>query len=101
MPRILDYAGQDVTRTVTVASIIANRGSGTPLTQVTTANAEEAAAAEEAKKKNLKVGVGLQRHHQAGYIETIKRLQDGAIGDIITTRVLERKYSLGPQARRS
>jgi len=44
------------------------------------------AAAEEAKKKNLKVGVGLQRHHQAGYIETIKRLQDGAIGDIITTR---------------
>ncbi|MDA7632479.1 Gfo/Idh/MocA family oxidoreductase [bacterium] len=44
------------------------------------------AAAKEAKKKNLKVGVGLQRHHQAGYIETIKRLQDGAIGDIIATR---------------
>ena len=33
------------------------------------------AAAEEAKKKNLKVGVGLQRHHQPGYIETMKRLQ--------------------------
>jgi myo-inositol 2-dehydrogenase / D-chiro-inositol 1-dehydrogenase len=44
------------------------------------------AAGEEAKRKNLKVGVGLQRHHQAGYIETIKRLQDGAIGDIITMR---------------
>ncbi len=44
------------------------------------------AAAEEAKKKNLKVGVGLQRHHQAGYIETIKRLQDGAIGDITSMR---------------
>ena len=44
------------------------------------------AAAKEAKKKNLKVGVGLQRHHQAGYIETIKRLQDGAIGDIVATR---------------
>ncbi len=44
------------------------------------------AAAKVAKEKNLKVGVGLQRHHQAGYIETIKRLQDGAIGDIITTR---------------
>ena len=43
------------------------------------------AAAEEAKKKTLKLE-GLQRHHQAGYIETIKRLQDGAIGDIITTR---------------
>lgn len=43
-------------------------------------------ANEEAKKKNLKVGVGLQRHHQAGYIETIKRLQDGAIGDIVAAR---------------
>src|SRR6266436_3226478 len=44
------------------------------------------AAAEEAKKKNLKVGVGLQRHHQAGYIETLKRLHDGAIGDIVAMR---------------
>ena len=44
------------------------------------------AAAEEAKKKNLKVGVGLQRHHQAAYIETIKRLHDGAIGDIVSMR---------------
>jgi myo-inositol 2-dehydrogenase / D-chiro-inositol 1-dehydrogenase len=40
------------------------------------------AAAEEAKKKNLKVGVGLQRHHQPGYLETIRRLHAGAIGDI-------------------
>jgi predicted dehydrogenase len=44
------------------------------------------AAAEEAKKKNLKVGVGLQRHHQAGYIETLQRLHDGAIGDIVSMR---------------
>ncbi|MHA3775675.1 Gfo/Idh/MocA family protein [Verrucomicrobiota bacterium sgz303538] len=44
------------------------------------------AAAEEAKKKNLKVGVGLQRHHQQGYIETIQRLHDGAIGDIVSMR---------------
>jgi len=44
------------------------------------------AAAAESKKKGLKVGVGLQRHHQKGYIETIKRLQDGAIGDITTMR---------------
>ncbi len=44
------------------------------------------AAAEVAKKKNLKVGVGLQRHHQNRYIETIKRLQDGAIGDTILMR---------------
>jgi myo-inositol 2-dehydrogenase / D-chiro-inositol 1-dehydrogenase len=45
------------------------------------------AAAEEAKKKNLKVGVGLQRHHQKSYLETIQRLHDGAIGDITTMRV--------------
>jgi myo-inositol 2-dehydrogenase / D-chiro-inositol 1-dehydrogenase len=44
------------------------------------------AAAAEAKKKGLKVGVGLQRHHQKGYQETIKRLQDGAIGDLVTMR---------------
>jgi myo-inositol 2-dehydrogenase / D-chiro-inositol 1-dehydrogenase len=44
------------------------------------------AAAEEAKKKNLKVGVGLQRHHQKGYIETVKRLHDGAIGEISSMR---------------
>jgi myo-inositol 2-dehydrogenase/D-chiro-inositol 1-dehydrogenase len=40
------------------------------------------AVSEEAKKKNLKVGVGLQRHHQPAYQECIKRLHDGAIGDI-------------------
>jgi len=45
------------------------------------------AAAEEAKKKNLCVGVGLQRHHQRSYIETIDRLQNGEIGDILLTRV--------------
>lgn len=45
------------------------------------------AAAEEAKKKNLGVGVGLQRRHEVSYLETIKRLQEGAIGDIHTARV--------------
>ena len=44
------------------------------------------AAAKLAKEKNLKVGVGLQRHHHKGYMETVKRLQDGAIGDITTMR---------------
>lgn len=44
------------------------------------------AAAQEAKKKNLKVGVGLQRHHQAGYIETMKRIHSGAIGDVVAMR---------------
>ena len=45
------------------------------------------AAAAEAKKKNLKVGVGLQRHHAAGYVEAVKRVQDGAIGDVMFQRV--------------
>jgi predicted dehydrogenase len=44
------------------------------------------AAAEAAKKKNLKVGVGLQRHHQALYLETVKRIQEGAVGDIVYMR---------------
>lgn len=48
MPRILDYTGQDVTRTVTVASILAHKGEQPPLTQVTAGTAEEAAAAEAA-----------------------------------------------------
>ncbi|MEP6670926.1 MAG: Gfo/Idh/MocA family oxidoreductase [Chthoniobacter sp.] len=44
------------------------------------------AAAEEAKKKNLKVGVGLQRRHKPGYLEAVKRVQDGAIGDVVYGR---------------
>ena len=40
-----------------------------------------------AKEKDLKVGVGLQRHHQFKYMETIKRIKDGAIGDVIALRV--------------
>jgi 3-methyl-2-oxobutanoate hydroxymethyltransferase len=46
MKRILDYNGQDATRTVTVASIVARKGADLPLTQVTAATAEEAAAAD-------------------------------------------------------
>jgi len=59
------------------------------------------AAAEEAKKKNLKVGVGLQRRHQLGYLETVQRLQDGAIGDLIALRVYWNGGPVGPKARRA
>ncbi|TWT37996.1 Inositol 2-dehydrogenase [Posidoniimonas corsicana] len=45
------------------------------------------AAGETAKKNNTAVAVGLQRRHEPKYIETIDRLRDGAIGDIILTRV--------------
>lgn len=40
-------------------------------------------AGELAKKKGLGIGAGTQRRHDRGYRETIKRIQDGAIGDII------------------
>lgn len=46
------------------------------------------AAAAEAKKKNLKVGVGIQRRHKAGYIDTIKRIQDGALGQQMYYRAI-------------
>ncbi len=45
------------------------------------------AAAEEAKRKKLNVVVGLQRRYQKSYRETIKRLQDGVIGDIVSGQV--------------
>jgi len=45
------------------------------------------AANAEAKQKNLMVAVGLQRHHDPRYQETVARIQDGEIGDIVCTRV--------------
>ncbi|SMP58265.1 hypothetical protein SAMN06265222_10629 [Neorhodopirellula lusitana] len=44
-------------------------------------------AVEESKKKNLMVGIGLQRRHEPRYMETIKRIHDGAIGDVISQQV--------------
>lgn len=45
------------------------------------------AANEEAKKKNLMVAIGLQRRHDPRYIETMKKIHDGALGEILFTRV--------------
>ncbi len=42
--------------------------------------------ADEADKKKLSIGVGLQRRHHAGYIEMVKRLKGGAIGQIVGAR---------------
>ena len=39
-----------------------------------------------ADQKGLKIAAGTQRRHQAGYIETIQRIQDGAIGDVMYFR---------------
>jgi myo-inositol 2-dehydrogenase / D-chiro-inositol 1-dehydrogenase len=43
--------------------------------------------AEIAKKKKLNVVVGLQRHYQKIYRNWVEMLQEGVIGDIITSRV--------------
>lgn len=43
--------------------------------------------AKKADETNRKVVVGLQRHYQASYRETIKRVRDGMVGDIIGGQV--------------
>ncbi len=44
-------------------------------------------AAREAEAKKLAVVAGTQRRHQAGYIESMKRVKDGEIGEIRAARV--------------
>jgi myo-inositol 2-dehydrogenase/D-chiro-inositol 1-dehydrogenase len=45
------------------------------------------AAAKAAKAKRLKIGVGLQRHHDPRYLATVKRIHEGVIGDVVLLRV--------------
>jgi predicted dehydrogenase len=45
------------------------------------------AAAKKSEELKLSVVSGLQRRHQQEYVETVKKLHDGAIGDILTARV--------------
>ena len=44
-------------------------------------------AYEDAKAKNLAIAVGTQRRHQAEYLATVKRIHDGAIGQIMSGQV--------------
>jgi len=44
------------------------------------------AASEQAKQKGLAIVAGTQRRHQFEYVETMKRVQDGAIGDIVSAQ---------------
>jgi predicted dehydrogenase len=41
------------------------------------------AASEAARQKGLGIVAGTQRRHQAAYVETMKRVRDGAIGEIV------------------
>ncbi|MGE3821649.1 MAG: Gfo/Idh/MocA family protein [Isosphaeraceae bacterium] len=45
------------------------------------------AAAEVARSKNLAIVAGTQRRHQAGYVESMKRIKEGEIGEILAARV--------------
>jgi len=40
-------------------------------------------AYEDAQKKKLGIAAGTQRRHQLGYVETMKRVHDGAIGELV------------------
>ena len=53
------------------------------------------AAAREAKRKNLKVGVGLNRRHSPLYQDTIRRIHDGAIGRLNTLRLYNLRGGTG------
>lgn len=45
------------------------------------------AAAEEAKRKKLNVVVGFQRRYQKSYLELVKRVNKGSIGDVVSGQV--------------
>ena len=53
-----------------------------------------------AAQKKLLVGSGLQRHHQQGYLETMKRIHDGAIGDIVAARAYWNQGALWKRGRK-
>ena len=55
---------------------------------------------ERAKAKNLGIGVGTQRRHQADYQETIERIQGGAIGDIMSGQVFWNQGGLWTRDRK-
>jgi predicted dehydrogenase len=57
------------------------------------------AAYEDAKKKNLAIVAGTQRRHQAGYLATIQRVHDGAIGSIVAARCSWNQGSLWAKPR--
>ncbi|HET9371513.1 MAG TPA: Gfo/Idh/MocA family oxidoreductase [Vicinamibacterales bacterium] len=53
-----------------------------------------------AKAKNLAIGVGTQRRHQADYRETIERIHGGAIGKVLTGQVFWNQGGLWSRDRK-
>ena len=58
-------------------------------------------AYEEAKAKGLFIGAGTQRHHQTGYLETLKQIHGGAIGEIVAARCYWNQGSIWKKDRQS
>jgi myo-inositol 2-dehydrogenase/D-chiro-inositol 1-dehydrogenase len=54
-----------------------------------------------ADEKGLKVGVGLQRHHQSPYLGGVKQIQDGALGDLMFLRCYWNGGDIWMRRRRS
>jgi myo-inositol 2-dehydrogenase/D-chiro-inositol 1-dehydrogenase len=53
-----------------------------------------------AEEKNLKVSVGLQRHHQSGYLGTMDAIREGKFGDITLLRAYWNGDSIWNRARK-
>jgi myo-inositol 2-dehydrogenase / D-chiro-inositol 1-dehydrogenase len=54
-----------------------------------------------AQQKNLGVGAGTQRRHQAEYLPVIKRIHDGAIGEVVSGQVFWNQGGLWNHARQA
>lgn len=55
---------------------------------------------EMAAAKKLGIVAGTQRRHQSGYVETMKRIRDGAIGEIVSAQCYWNQGGLWNQARK-
>jgi len=57
------------------------------------------ASADLAKQKGLAIVAGTQRRHQLGYLEALKRIHAGAIGDVVSAQVYWNQGGLWMNAR--
>ena len=57
------------------------------------------ALAKQAEAKGINIVGGTQRRHQHGYLETMKRVHDGAIGDVVSARAYWNQGFLWKQDR--
>jgi predicted dehydrogenase len=56
---------------------------------------------EAAKAKGLFIGAGTQRRHELGYVEALKRVHDGSIGEVLAARAYWNQGALWNKPRQS